>query len=991
MTRTKEKMASKTSLLRICAHVRFPVHILARMIPVVMGALSAALAWAPAPSLSAATLPPGFADFQVATGLASPTAMAIAPDGRLFVCEQGGRLRVIKNGALLPAPFVSISVDSNGERGLLGVAFDPDFASNQFVYVYYTTSTSPAHNRVSRFTASGDVAAAGSEVAILEIDNLLPGAVAHNGGALHFGPDGKLYIGVGDNVVTENAQSLSSLKGKLLRINSDGTIPADNPFYSAASGNYRAIWALGLRNPFTFDIQPGTGRVFINDVGSTAFEEINDGIAGANYGWPTCEGKCNPPNPAFRDPIYAYQTTESSCAITGGAFYNPVTARFPSAYFGKYFFADLCAGWIKLIDPSTAAVSDFATISTMAYIVDLDVSADGDLYYLQRGGDGQVRRIAYTANQSLAITQHPASVTVTAGQAATFSVSASGVSPLSYQWRRDGVDIASATSASYTIASTALTDNGARFRCVVSNASGSATSNEATLTVTSNQPPVAAITTPVAGTLYRGGQTISYAGTGTDPETGDLGPDAFTWQVDFHHDTHTHPHVPPTSGATSGSFVIPATGETATNVWYRIHLTVTDPSGLSHSVYRDVFPRISTITLQTNPPGLQLTLDGAPTTTPASVESVVGINRTLGVVSPQNVGGRNYVFASWSDGGVTAHTISTPSTSTTYTATFATCGYTISPNNRTISPAGGTGTVSVTAAAGCPWTAMSNDAWIMVTAGSSGTGDGSVSYSVETNTGAARTGALTVSGLTATVMQPSAVTTASAASFNGDGVASESIVAAFGAGLATASQAATTLPLPTEMAGAAVRVRDSAGVERLAPLFFVAPAQINCLIPPGTAPGDAAVTVTNTGNVAATGGVKIAVSAPGLFSANANGQGVAAGVALRVKGDGVRVFEPIAFFDPAQNRFVPSAIDLGPGSDQVFLVLFGTGFRNHSSLEMEIGGTNAEVLYAGPQGELVGLDQVNVRLLHSLLGRGEVDLSLTVDGKTANTVRVQIR
>src|SRR5262249_46231751 len=382
--------------------------------------------------------------------------------------------------------------------------------------------------------------------------------------------------------------------------------------------------------------------------------------------------------------------------------------------------------------------------------------------------------------------------------AVRFGVSAAGVSPLSYQWQPDGVDIAGAPSSSYTIASTALTDKAARFRCVVSTASGSATSNEATLPVTSNQPPVAAITTPVAGTLYRGGQTISYAGTGTDPETGDLGPDAFTWQVDFHHDTHTHPHVPPTSGATSGSFVIPATGETATNVWYRIHLTVTDPSGLSHSVYRDVFPRISTITLQTNPPGLQLTLDGAPTTTPASVESVVGINRTLGVVSPQNVGGRNYVFASWSDGGVAAHTISTPSTNTTYTATFATCGYTISPDNRTISPAGGngtggvagggrgpregvspdaqntgtraggTGTVSVTAAAGCPWTAMSNDAWITVTAGSGGTGDGIVSYSVEANTGAARTGALTVSGLTATVMQASAVTTTSAASFNGD-------------------------------------------------------------------------------------------------------------------------------------------------------------------------------------------------------------------------------
>src|SRR5262245_20591729 len=162
MTRTKEKMASKTPLLRICAQVRFPVHILARMIPVVMGALSAALAWAPAPSLSAAALPPGFADFQVATGLASPTAMAIAPDGRLFVCEQGGGLRVIKNGALLPASFVTLTVSSVGERGLLGVAFDPNFAANHFVYVYYTATTPAVHNRISRFTANGDVAAAGS-------------------------------------------------------------------------------------------------------------------------------------------------------------------------------------------------------------------------------------------------------------------------------------------------------------------------------------------------------------------------------------------------------------------------------------------------------------------------------------------------------------------------------------------------------------------------------------------------------------------------------------------------------------------------------------------------------------------------------------------------------------------------------------------------------------------------------------------------------------
>ena len=215
--------------------------------------------------------------------------MQFAPDGRLFICQQTGQLRVFKNGVLLTAPFVSLSVDSGGERGLLGVAFDPDFATNQFVYVYYTVPGSPAHNRVSRFTANGDVAAAGSELVILELNNL-SGATNHNGGALHFGPDGRLYIAVGENANGNHAQSMANLLGKMLRINRDGTIPADNPFFGTATGQNRAIWALGLRNPFTFAFQPGTGRMFINDVGQNAWEEINDGIAGSNYGWPTTEG-----------------------------------------------------------------------------------------------------------------------------------------------------------------------------------------------------------------------------------------------------------------------------------------------------------------------------------------------------------------------------------------------------------------------------------------------------------------------------------------------------------------------------------------------------------------------------------------------------------------------------------------------------------------------------------------------------------------------------
>jgi glucose/arabinose dehydrogenase len=331
---------------------------------------------------NAATLPTGFVETQIASGLASPTAMDFAPDGRIFVCLQGGNLRVVKNGALLPAPFLTLTVDSSGERGLLGVAFDPSFATNNFVYVYYTVPGSPAHNRVSRFTANGDVAVAGSEMVLLNLDNL-SSATNHNGGAIHFGPDGKLYVAVGENANGANSQTLTNLLGKVLRLNSDGTIPSDNPFFNTA-GARKEIWALGLRNPFTFAFQPGTGRLFINDVGQSTWEEINDGIAGSNYGWPTTEGFTSDPN--FRSPLFEYGHGSSSttgCAIVGGGFYNPSVVQFPASFVGKYFFADLCTGWVRLFDPSNDTAADFA--SGISNPVDLKVATDGSLYYLSIG------------------------------------------------------------------------------------------------------------------------------------------------------------------------------------------------------------------------------------------------------------------------------------------------------------------------------------------------------------------------------------------------------------------------------------------------------------------------------------------------------------------------------------------------------------------------------------------------------------------------------
>src|SRR5437762_10248518 len=177
-------------------------------------------------SVSGATLPSGFVETTVASGIASPTAMAIAPDGRIFVCSQSGALRVIKNGVLLATPFVTLSVDSVEDRGFLGVAFDPHFTLNHYIYLYYTVPGTPAHNRVIRFTANGDVVLAGSKVILLEL-NPLSTATNHNGGAIHFGPDDQLYIAVGDNAEGSNSQNLSHCLGKILRLNSDGTIPSD--------------------------------------------------------------------------------------------------------------------------------------------------------------------------------------------------------------------------------------------------------------------------------------------------------------------------------------------------------------------------------------------------------------------------------------------------------------------------------------------------------------------------------------------------------------------------------------------------------------------------------------------------------------------------------------------------------------------------------------------------------------------------------------------
>ncbi len=240
-------------------------------------------------------------------------------------------------------------------------------------------------------------------------------------------------------------------------------------------------------------------------------------------------------------------------------------------------------------------------------------------------------------------------------------------------------------------------------------------------------------------------------------------------------------------------------------------------------------------------------------------------------------------------------------------------------------------------------------------------------------------------------VQPRPVACVSAASYAGDPLAADSIVAAFGLKLATATQAAVTIPLPTTLSGTTVKITDALGVERLAPLFFVSPQQINLLIPAATASGAAQIVITSGNGDQSVGTIKVGKLAPGMFAANANGKDVAAALVLRIKSNGQLIYENIATFNAAQQKHVPLPIAFATPDEQLFLVLYGTGIRNHSGLGMvstSIAGLSMQTTYAGPVSSLVGLDQVNVRLSNALIGKGLVNIVFTADGKTANTVQV---
>ena len=311
----------------------------------------------------------------VLPGLNFPVGLALAPDGRVFFNERlTGKIRIInQQWQLVPTQFCQITIATSGEQGLLGLALDPDFANNKFVYVYHSAS-SPLRNRVVRYTDSSGTCT--QETIIL--DNL-PASTNHNGGIIQFGPDGKLYVIIGDAENTANAQTVTSLAGKILRVNPDGSAPSDNPFFSNVNVNAKLVFSLGHRNSYGFTFHPHTNHLWESENGPADNDEINRAVASGNYGWPTVKGIAG--NPSFRDPILAYTPT---IAPTGIIAIPENSSTYPVAYRNNLLFVDFNGGKIRRVVLSGANLTQLGT-SSIAYN-----GGNGGLLSLMLGADGFV-------------------------------------------------------------------------------------------------------------------------------------------------------------------------------------------------------------------------------------------------------------------------------------------------------------------------------------------------------------------------------------------------------------------------------------------------------------------------------------------------------------------------------------------------------------------------------------------------------------------------
>jgi glucose/arabinose dehydrogenase/chitodextrinase len=672
---------------------------------------------------------PGFVSDVVATlPPFTVVGLAWAPDGRLFVWQKNGVVRVIKQGVLLPTPFIDLSANVNtvDDRGFWGLAFHPDFANNGYVYMSYAyepfgnpNDVNPRTTRLTRVTANPanpDVALPNTEVVILGSLGIPPcsqypagadcipfDSGSHGLGNLQFAPDGTLFVGNGDGASADfadsaalGAQDITSYRGKILRIRDDGTAPSDNPFYDGTNSIRSKVWLYGIRNPFRFFLHPTTNEPWFGDVGWNTWEELNHGVKAKNFGWPCYEGVN--PQPQYQSaflqcrqlaansvvaPVYTYDHTVGT-ALIGGPFYTGDT--YPESYRGSFFFIDYGGNFIRRLtfdaSGNPAGVVSFAT--SVAAPVTIEQGPDGNLYYLSFT-TGQLRRIRFNGPSAVA------DATPSSGYSplnVSFSSAGStnaGGGPITFAWDFGDGGTSTAANPSHTYVSPGVATFSPKL--TVSNQAG--LTSTATLKVTvGSTPPVPTIVTPANNTMVQPGQTVSYQGSATDPDNGVLPASALTWTILLHHNAHVHTFI----GATGaqGTFVVQDHGPIGT-FSYEIILTATDSSGLQTST--SVLLPVGTVP-DTTPPSTVSGLSAG-----AVNSSQINLSWTA---ATDNVGVTGYRVESCQGAGCSNFAqIATPA-GTTFSNTGLVAGNSYSYRVRAVDAAGNLGGYSSVASATTP-------------------------------------------------------------------------------------------------------------------------------------------------------------------------------------------------------------------------------------------------------------------------------------------------
>jgi glucose/arabinose dehydrogenase len=668
---------------------------------------------------TAATLPSNFQETTVASGLTAPTDVAWAPDGRMFIAEKAGKVRVVTAaGSLLSTPLLNISdhVHQSGDRGLLGIAVDSDFANNRYLYLLYTYDTSSTHavgpktNRLTRVTVNTNNTAS-SEAVLLgsypsqpcpepsnTLDCMPSDGESHSIGTVRSASDGTLWLGSGDasNFGGVDENSLRALDertfpGKIIHVDRNGRGLPGHPFCPANSDLTQVctkVWAMGFRNPFRFTLRPN-GLPAVGDVGWGAFEEVDLAQVGRNYGWPCYEGpnrnggfsnfqvckdfyakQGTPSGVVFPDYYYAHG---SGAAVVGGPTYTG--GPFPDDYDGDLFFGDYVQGFIKRAEfDSAGKIASTKDFASNWFGVDLELR-NGDLYYVNFGdgsnGSGNVKRISYAPNNRTPVPV--ASATPTFGPAPLqVSFKGSGSTDpdgdaLTYEWDfGDGTAKSASKDAVHTY--TTGGDYDARLKVTDSkNASATATVRISV----DNTPPAVTLTAPVDGSKYRTGNSVQLSGSATDAEDGALSGTSLSWNVVLVHGNHVHPFQ--TLTGKTASFVT-STDHDADS-YYRIMLTATDSKGFSSSKTVVINPQTVNLTISSVPAGAPVVYAGYPlVAAPHHALTSIGFKTSISAADQFVANGRVWEFANWSDGGAIAHDVTIGGNDTNFVAGYRDAG-----------------------------------------------------------------------------------------------------------------------------------------------------------------------------------------------------------------------------------------------------------------------------------------------------------------------------